>query len=170
MSQKYDLMFITRDIFPEFWQNEINNALCDLLVDGTLQNVNDYFGNYEADYRQKVGYSIQRLSLERALNDKFDNTQRRIIIENGEISGFGFVFNEDEDCGYDMEMFVFNEAETMPAGSKESYIFNETENEGGSRTSFTVFVPIEYIGQDSEIISWIDRVLILGTNYTINYF
>lgn len=170
MAEKYDLLFMTRDIFPEFWQNETNNALCDLLVNGTLQNVNEYFGNYETDYRLKTGYSIQRASLERALNDKFDFFERRIRVDNNEISGFGFVFKESEVCGNDMEMFVFSDSETIPEGANEAYIFKESESEGGSKTSFTVFVPLEYVSLNSEIVSWIERVLILGTNYNINYF
>lgn len=168
--EKYDLLFMARDIFPTFWQNSPNNALCDVLLSGCFGTINDYYGNYEAEYREKVGYSIQRKSLERSLNDKFDISQRRITVENGEISGFGFVFNEDESTSEDVTMYVFNDGETLTTGAAEAYVFNEAETSGGSKTSFTVYVPISLLSENTKIESWIERVLILGTNYSIVYY
>lgn len=164
---KYNIEKISRRFFPWFWQTETNLSLIDLLM-ASLTEVNDGTESTEVDIRQKAGYSIQRLSLEQSLNDKFDPIDRRIQVVNGELGGTEYVFNEIETPPSQLIIYVYNEAET-PAPEDVAYFFNENETGQVANVGFTVLVPSELAVFDQQIKSWIDRVAIYGTSYNIIY-
>lgn len=162
---KYNIPKLSRRFFPWFWQSEENLSLIDTLM-SSLNVVNDRTVSVENDIRQKAGYSIQRLSLEISLNDKFDPVQRRIVVEQGDTRTAEYVFNEAETPAEELIVYVFNEAET-PAPEDIEYFYNVGESSSGAITGFSVFVPSLYQGQQQEIEAWIDRVKVSGTNYNI---
>lgn len=162
---KYDLNKHNRRIFPWFWQTIENMSFVDVLM-SVFDNVNDSYETSEADYRQKVGYSIQRLSLEESLNDKFDPNQRRIVVINSLSTGGDFVFNESETITTDLEKFVFNEAESL-GSAEEVYFFNNGESQGSAIAPFKVVVPIGYQALEQEIRAWIEYPQITGTEYEL---
>lgn len=164
---KYDIEKHSRRVFPWFWQNATNMSLVDV-INTVFNNVNDLYEAAEVDYRQRVGYSIQRLSLEESLNDRFDNLLRRIVVNNSESAGGGgFVYNESETIPTELEFFVFNEAESLPPTASESYVFNSGESQGAVLAPFEVIVPIEYLALENEIRAWIEYPLITGTEYEL---
>lgn len=163
---KYDIKKHTRRLFPWFWQNATNMALVDLIA-GVFNHINDTLSDIEVDARQRAGYSIQRLSLESSLNDRFDNVLRRISVVNSISSGFGFVFNEYETITSNLEIFIFNEDESLLIGSDESYVFNETESQGSALTPFSVVCPIAIESSERLIRAWIEAVQITGTSYEL---
>jgi hypothetical protein len=166
---KYDLEKHSRGLFPWFWQNVTNLSLIDVLMEGLFGTVNTSYGDLEIDYTQKVGYTIQRLSLETSLNDRFDNVSRRITVQNGQSVTEGFVFNESETINESQEKYVFNKTESLPSGADEAYFLNEGESGGSSIEPFLVFAPLDISDQEEEITSWIDRVKITGTEYIITF-
>lgn len=163
---KYNISKLSRRFFPWFWQTDLNLRFIDVLMsslDFTNQNIEDN----ETDFRQKAGYSIQRLSLETSLNDRFDADLIRITISNGDIGGSEFVFNEVETPAPELIIYIWNEAETPPNPETDPYVFNEGESGQVAATGFTVFVPSDLSGIQQEIEAWINRVLITGTDYNI---
>lgn len=164
---KYNIEILSRRFFPWFWQETINMKLVDILM-ASLTVLNQGTEDNEIDVRQRVGYSIQRLSLESSLNDKFDNEQRRIKIVNGSAGGAEFVYNESENPLEQDIIYVFNESESTTEESTP-YFFNETESDTAAATNFTVFVPSSLQESENSLKSWIDLVLMYGTNYIIIY-
>lgn len=165
---KYNLNKHTRSLFPWFWQNLTNLSLLDVIIEGLFTPVNDDYGDAETDYTQKVGYSIQRLSLETSLNGRFDSVLERITVQNGVSATGGFVYNEAELIVTEQEKFIFNEAEIV-ALEDEEFFFNEGETGGTGYQGFTVIAPLAIQAQESEIIAWIERVQIVGTDYTLTF-
>ena len=97
---------------------------------------------------------ILRQDLVANLNDRFDNTLRRITVSNGSTGG---------------TEFVFNEAETPPNPETDPNFFNESETDQPVVTGFTVFVPTQLTPEENQIRAWLDNVLINGTDYNITY-
>lgn len=165
---RYNIEKLTRRFFPWFWQLDENLRFLDIVM-GSLAAVNTNLFNAEIDYNQRVGYSIQRLSLEISLNDRFDDTLRRITVSNGSIGGTEFIFNEAESPSLPLTIFIWNESETPPNPETDPDFFNENETGQAAVTGFTVFVPTELTPEENQIRAWIDRVLIVGTEYNITY-
>ena len=134
---------------------------------GVFDTVNNETSTAESVYTQRTGYSIQRLSLESSLNDRFDSDLRRIEIKNGSVGGDDFVFNEAETVSSALFVYIFNEVENPSAPDRE-FLINENESLSGA-TNFTVFIPTEYSTQESLIRAWINTVLMFSTQYTIEY-
>lgn len=160
---KYNLTFIVRDVFPWFWQNITNNAFVDVIMNTCFDTTNQEVSNKEIDATEKAGYSIQRYSLERALNDKFDNELRRIIVSNSAADSTDFIYNESETILTNQQIFVYNEGEP----GEDEYFFNTNEIPLGSNTGFTVQAPSSLQIIESELRSWIERVQMTGTLYTL---
>lgn len=64
---------------------EIYNALIPIIniYGDALGWVNEDYAQFEIDYREDVTYTGQTISLEKKLNDRFDNELRRINIQDG---------------------------------------------------------------------------------------
>ena len=149
---------------PWFWQNVTNLAFIDVLM-SALDNVNASAGQNESDRTAEAGYSIQRLSLENSLNVQFDNDLSRILVVNGgNVSTY--IFNEAEAVPGGQEIYIWNEAEGIPGG-EEAYFFNT--GEATTVNQFIVYVPTSLAGSENAIRAWIERVQMLGTEYSIIY-
>lgn len=86
---------------------------------------------YELDFTGQV------ISLERLLNDKFDSTQRRIII-NKPVVQEPYFYYDDNTNGYDDEFhFLFTDTPTNP--SLENWFLLPESNT--SATKFDVLIP-----------------------------
>ena len=164
---KYDIPTLTRNFLPWFWQNAPNLSLADVLQ-SSLDQVNDDYLAVEIDITQRVGYSIQRLSLESGLNDRFDDTLRQIQVINGEVNIGAYIFNEGEAIpATEDEKFIFNEGEAIPASSYQFYVYNQGEPINIATSPFTVTAPLSLSGQEREIRAYIEAVQILSTEYIL---
>lgn len=163
---KYDINKHTRRLFPWFWQTITNMSLVDVCLTA-LDQVNGDLSDKETDVRQRVGYSIQRLSLESSLNDRFDPIQRRIVVTNSLSAGGAYVFNEAETVDPSLEFYVFNEAESLPVGANEAYVYNESEASGSAISPFSVVAPLDVLGDEQLIRAWIEAVQVTGTSYEL---
>ena len=165
MADKYNLRKHTRSLFPWFWQNTLNNELCDVLVEGCFQVVNSNTAKTESDGLLKAGYSIQRLSLEISLNDRFDKFDRRITVTNSVAVGSGYVYNKAEVIAPEQEVYTLNTAES----GDDFFVFNNGETGATTTTNFVVDCPLSLEFYESQIKAWIDYVKITGTNYDITF-
>lgn len=164
---KYDIVKLTRLLFPWFWQNTENLALVDTVA-SSLEFSNNRLSTVEDEYNLIVGYSIQRLSLETSLNNRFDNTARRIRVVNGNIGGNEYAFNESENPLPSDISFIYNESETINP-EDEAIAYNENEDATLAVTGFTVFAPQSVQGVEQSIKAWVNRVNITGIKFKIEY-
>lgn len=165
---KYDIEKHNRRLLPWFWQTLTNMSLVDVLT-GVFSSVNNLLEAKEADTRQRVGYSIQRLSLETSLNAKFDPVLQRITVSNSLSAGGSYVFNEAETVATSLEFFFFNEGETLPVGANEEYIFNEIEASGSAISPFSVVAPLDLVTSERLLRAWIEAVQVTGTSYELTF-
>ena len=163
---KYNIEKLSRNFFPWFWQNDTNLAFIDVLM-GSLAATNTNLFNFENESHEIAGYSIQRLSLEISLNNQFDNSDRRIRVENGDIGGNEFIFNEVETPDAALIIYIFNESETPTSPAEDAVFYNSTETATTANTGFTVFIPAELLSLQNEIEAWVNRVLVFGTEYQV---
>ena len=164
---KYDINSFSRSFFPWFWQNVPNLSLVDVLM-SVFNNVNNEYALKELDFTERVGYSIQRLSLETGLNNRYDLTLQRIAVINGEISSSEFVFNEGEALpAGEKEKYIFNEGEALPGDANQVYFFQEGEGFEVVAVPFTVSAPLDIQTQEQSIRAFIEAVLITSTEYNL---
>jgi hypothetical protein len=123
-----------------------------------------YVHNVLLKYRDAKIYELnitpQVCYLEKLLNDRFDYTQRRIYIIDGE---------------WHLPLFIFQEQELKPV-----HLFKETEGKpmplftdgeaGSVLNDFVVMVPLQVQFSDAEMSSLINRFKLFGTKYTIQTF
>lgn len=89
------------------------------------------FNGHVTTSRYLANFTGQQVYLEHLLNDKFDDSLRRIYIDDGVAAILPpFVFNKIEQ----RPVYVYNKAENKPL-----YIFNRSEY--GIGNDFIVFVP-----------------------------
>jgi hypothetical protein len=95
--------------------------------------------------------------LERMLNDRFDFTLRRIVIDDADWHLPNFIYQEGENH----PVYMSQEVENAPV-----YMFTEGEA-GAIHDDFVVLVPISIIFSDPEMKSLLDQYKLAGTKYTI---
>lgn len=117
-------------------------------------------------YRDRMIYRItitpQRCYLEKMLNDRYDNTLRRIYIGDGITYEPLYIYREIEL----QPQFIYRESE---AGKPASYLFNETEV-GQVSFDFVVWVPAALTYNASEMITLINDYKLASKLYTIETF
>lgn len=102
-----------------------------------VQFLSDEFEEYKIVKLYELDFTGQVISLERLLNDKFDNTQRRIIINKPVIQEPWFYY-DDNTNGYDDEFhFLFRDGLTNP--SLEDWFLLPQSN--AAQTKFDVLIP-----------------------------
>ena len=153
---------LTRRIFPAFWQKPRISALCGILTEGSFDVVNKEYVRFLGYARNIVGYSIQRLSLERSLQAQFSPTIR--VEPNNTIDRI-FVFNSNEEVLEEEKIYTYN-GSTAPQG-QEVFVFGTTEVLViTSNVGYTVVVEtwILFFFKPN-IEAWIDRVNVAGVKY-----
>lgn len=109
-------------------------------------------------YRKAKLYQLmitpQKCWLERLLNDRYDFTQRRIYIDDG----------VDHPPTY-----IYQDAELKPLylGTKIIYTGGES---GDLKDDFIVFVPIDLIFEEQEMMSLVKAYKLAGTKFKIQRF
>jgi len=117
----------------------------------SIYTLNDRFLANRTDNLYKLKHNGQVCYLRAMLNDSFDITNRRIMIE---------------DTGRNDWTFVYNEAQNKPLLLETVIIVSEhlTNDEG---TDFTVKVPAEFSPLQSQIISLVNYYKLAGKRYSI---
>lgn len=97
-----------------------------------VQLLEDNFVALVSKSRREANFTGQVIYLEHLLNDKFDPTQRRIYIDDGQENILPpFVFNKIED----RPNYLYNKSENKP----KFYLYNKSEF--FTSADFVVFVP-----------------------------
>ena len=118
---------------------------------------------YQAFYRNrksnlyKLLITPQVCYLERMLNDRFDATQRRIFIGDGEWHDPFYLYQEAEL----KDQYLYTEAENQPV-----YLWTDSEA-GDYKDDFIVFVPKTLVFNINEMKGLLDVFKLVGTRYKI---
>jgi hypothetical protein len=131
MNFNFNFFDYIKQAVPFFLRKEKFLAFLETLLKPT-QTINDEFGDYVPAMRKKAHQTGQVVYLERLLNDLYDNTLRRIYIDEGQANILPpFVFNKVED----RPIYIYNKAE----GEDLFYLYNKSEF--FTEPDFIVFVP-----------------------------
>jgi hypothetical protein len=98
--------------------------------------------------------------LERLLNDRFDNDDRRIYIEDTDWFDPWYVYQEDEL----KPRYMYTEAEDQPV-----YTYTDAEA-GETPDDFIVFVPASLVFDNTEMRALLNINKLPGTHYNIQTF
>jgi hypothetical protein len=133
-----------------------------------LWPVNQLHGQFVEfiDYkRYELDFTGQVISLERLLNDKYDNTLRRIFI-NGFPRPRRFVFRDGNNLiNYD-KPYIYRDGSTVP-NREGFFLFAGT---GSLNVSFIINIPNALTVNELELRALVDKYKLAGKYYTIEYF
>ncbi len=121
------------------------------------------FVSFVADKRYQLDFTGQVISLERLLNDAFDNTLRRIYIGDGNRQEV-FIFNGEGTFVQNNETYFFKDATT----ETEAFVFNGENNT--LLYDFVVNLPATLLYDTSKLNSMIKRYKLAGKKYSIATF
>lgn len=171
--EKYGIDFEKKitQILPYFWtitiftqdQKDIFLNYCYVLF-SQLTPINDQFIDFCVFIENRLSYTGQVLSLEKLLNDNFDNTQRRITIECLDalpIEGIDIYLDLEIDPS---ENDFYLDSETNP---NPISLFLDGENPQENNFNFNVNVPADIAQSDLIIRALLDIYVVSGQNYQI---
>lgn len=99
--------------------------------------------------------------LERLLNDRYDHTQRRIYITDGEDKPPTYIYQNAEL----KPLYVYNNSEGQPA----RYIYTSGES-GDHKDDFIIWVPVAISFENAEMVSLVKGFKLAGTKFKIQRF
>lgn len=133
-----------------------------------LQVINGYFASHVETIRYDLKFNGQVMYLEHVLNDKFDNTLRRVYIDDpsGQQIFTPYVFNRIEQ---QPPLHLFNVADAKPLLEN---IVLRNQVELLVTTDFVVKVPVGIFNSTIQVqmSDLIDRYRIAGKRYTFQTF
>lgn len=174
--EKYGIDFEIKvtQIFPYFWTKSIFtkqektiflNYVYTLF--SQLKPINESFIDFCVFIENRLSYTGQVLSLEKLLNDNFDNTQRRIFIECLDalpIQGVDVYLDSETDPN---ENDFYLDSETNPNAVT---IFLDGEDPNQNNFNFSVNIPSDITQNDQVIRAILDIYVISGQQYQIIRF
>lgn len=125
-----------------------------------LKAVNIMYNQFKADTDYRLIFNGQIIYLEHYLNDLYDNTQRRIYIQDTANSTYNYIYNAAELLP---PLFVYNANENIPV-----YLINN--NEALENIDFIVFVPSSITFNEKVVREQIDYYKAAGKKYKIETF
>lgn len=152
-----DLYFLIQITLPPFLRGA--NILAFLYsAIKPLVDIQTAFYQFYQDKKYELTFNGQVIYLEHLLNDKFDNTLRRIYIGDASQTPNVFVFNKSEG---NEPVYLFNNSEYQ----SETYLFNASEETPG--VDFFVFVPIGLSYNLNLMIKYLNKFKTAGKRYQI---
>ncbi len=146
------------DKLPSNKQKSIQIAWISSLLQ-PIANIYNGFKTFYLNTAEKLKYNGQVIILEQLLNDTFDNTARRIFIQNANETDFiDTIYFASEGAP---ETDIFYESE----GEPPIYAYYETEAKGS--VEFYVFVPIGLVYDAATMNSLINRYKLVTKRHTI---
>tara|TARA_R110002111_G_scaffold140072_1_gene206022 strand:- start:855 stop:1328 length:474 start_codon:yes stop_codon:yes gene_type:complete len=125
-----------------------------------LKAVNILFNQYKIGTNYKLIFNGQVIYLEHYLNDLYDNTQRRIYIQDTANAVYNYIYNQAELLP---PLMVYNANENIAV-----YLINN--NEAVEQIDFIVMIPSSIIYNEKVIRSQIDYYKSAGKKYKIETF
>lgn len=161
MSLIYDIDYrkLTRWLTPHVLRKARMMAWLNALVNPVV-GVYRLFVRYRDAKLYQLAITPQVCYMEKMLNDRFDNTDRRIYIEDGQRFDPVYLFLEAEN----KPLYLYREVEAQPV-----YIYTPGEtSENGN--DFIVFVPAGLVYNATEMRALINQYKLAGKRYAIQTF
>lgn len=95
-----DWNVFVRKVWPGFVKKPMVLAYLDSVV-AEIKKLHDQFREHTVEWRYQVAHTAQTVHIEKVLNDKFDDVERRIYIENVTFDEYIYLWPpEDENPHY----------------------------------------------------------------------
>lgn len=134
-------------------------AYCLVLV-GPFVTVYNSLLTFRQFLQYKLSITPQVCYLEKMLNDQYDNTERRIYIDDATLVEGIFIFQEEEE----EPLFIFTEAEvTKP----KTFLFTEGETSGAGLNDFIVYYPAGLLFNMNELVSLVNQYKLASKKFTV---
>lgn len=140
--------FIRKPRILAFW------SVIALSINGVQTSFQQLFNDTKYD----LTFNGQVIYLEHYLNDKYDNTQRRIVIEDIELGNSTFLFNKIEE---NEDTFIYNKTEN------EDPIYLNNNTEVMAVNNFQVLVPSDITFDEIVFRRHVDKYRLAGKQYEI---
>lgn len=108
----------------------------------------------------KLSITPQVCYLEKMLNNQYDNTERRIYIEDAVLVDGIFIFQEAEE----EPIFIYTEAEST---KPKTYLYTEGETSGAGANDFIVFYPAGLLFNMNELVSLVNQYKLASKKFTV---
>lgn len=134
----------------------------DSVLNGVIVLYND-FQTFKSSTLTELSYNSQKLLFEKALNDNFDATEKRIYIDNSADDledSFCYAISEGEEDAYCYKLTE------EPFSGRYTYRIFEYVNP----LDFTVFVPLALTSLTENIKALVNFYKLAGKRYIIEYF
>ncbi len=147
---------LIQQLLPVVFRKELIMAFLRVLTSPISRLHNLFMQNRSANIYH-LGITGQICYLEKVLNDRFDSSQRRIYISNGNFFDQVYIFTQDEE----LDIFIDGE------GGEDLYLFTEQES-GSESVDFIVNVPLDLQYNDAEMKAIIDMYKLASKTYKID--
>ena len=119
------------------------------------------FGSYRKETNYRLTHTGQVCYLKAVLNDRFDNTRRRITIEDVDARSGTIIYKRE------LSRFLMVQERT----TGKAVILNKRAFSGSTSVDFTVIVPAELSGSfaEAQMQALIDTYKLASKRYTITY-
>lgn len=158
-----DFSKVAERLTPWFWRYPIYLSYLKAALD-PLQTINDTFYQYVSTTWGGLQYTGQHLALEALLNDEYDPTQRRIYIDENDIT---FV---------SLDLYLQGETDPSPTSlylqgeTNPSPIILYLQGEGVGGENFTVNIPAGVTYTEDILRSRLSIFVLAGKSYNIVTF
>lgn len=158
MSKFFEINYnrLVRLLTPFLLRHPLFLAFLDACMN-SIDLIYGLFGRNRSANMYQLGITPQICYLEKALNDRFDFSDRRIYIGDGVYYDMKYLFTENEV----LDEYLFTEGE-----DKDWYLYTSDET-GTENADFIVFVPQSLRYNDAEMRAIIDLYKLASKTYTI---
>ena len=160
---KIDFAKVSERLTPFFWRTPIYLSYLKSAL-APLQTDNNEFFAYVSAVWTKLQYTGQHLALEEFLNDNYDDTLRRIFIDENNLTFERIDLYDDGEVD-PTPLSLYDDGEIDPAPIS---LYDDGEGLGGD--NFTVNIPVAIVFNEDILRSQLDFYVIAGKNYNIVTF
>jgi hypothetical protein len=146
-----DFKILAQLLLLTMLRRDSNNSLLNATIK-PLELLHENFQAFRSDVTNKMSYNSQVFSIQKMLNDRFDNDSRRIRIAQTNVREPLMLYRREEE-------------KPVVLGRKILY---RRDVVGDSR-SFTITLPAALQTNENRIRSNVDFYKLTTTNYTLNY-
>lgn len=160
MIYDFDISLFVRRCTPPFLRKKPLLMWLESLLT-PIKTIHSAFITYKGQKLYDLSITGQTINLERYLNDQFDDSQRRILIEHAEsVNQYDYFLAEGQTPDYD---YSISEAQTA------RFMYMIGEQTSSIVTDFAVQAPNSLNSKDAQIKANIDRYKLAAKTYSVNY-
>jgi hypothetical protein len=157
---RIDYAALVRRLVPSFLRQPTQLAWLEVLTT-PVQSLYGVLLSYRLQTIRELSYDSRVLMFEKALNDRFDRTARRIRIRNADSElEFTYDYFSDED---QPDEYTFMRNEHPP----EPWQYDYEWTEFSTQTDFTVVAPVALQPRARQLHALIGRLKLANKNYTL---